>query len=397
MSYIYLCGYIKLERSITLLLILAICIRIISIFSFPHLSEDVYRFWWDGTLLKNGINPFTYTPKEIIDLQLLHGEKLNEYYLKMNSPTYHTVYPVLSQLIYYLSASISNEDIYLFSILNKLCLFFAEIVCFTTFYTFIQKSDKIKIPYLFYLLNPLVIIEGFGNLHFEIMMYLFLLLSIHLLYKNKSIYAGIAISFSILTKLTTLIFLPLFILKDNKINFRILIPSILLLSTMFFLIYPLDQSLEGYKLYFKQFEFNSSAFIALSKILIYFGLPQLWNYRGLILMVIFCIFYLIIIHRFINKIQDQFSFAKLSFYLYAVFLIFNSTLHPWYFIPLIALGLFNFPLTSIYISFIVVFSYSYYDQLWNQYFEVFRIIEYASIFTLFAYEKRTPIFTNRGS
>ena len=36
--------------------------RISMLFSFPNLSDDVYRLFWDGVLSLNGTNPFLYTP-----------------------------------------------------------------------------------------------------------------------------------------------------------------------------------------------------------------------------------------------------------------------------------------------------------------------------------------------
>src|SRR5690606_30827687 len=44
------------------LLSLAIGFRLILLFSIPELSNDFYRFIWDGELLNRGINPFAHKP-----------------------------------------------------------------------------------------------------------------------------------------------------------------------------------------------------------------------------------------------------------------------------------------------------------------------------------------------
>ena len=47
--------------------------RILLLFSVPNLSDDVYRFIWDGRLMANGINPYSQLPKEVISLSPVPG------------------------------------------------------------------------------------------------------------------------------------------------------------------------------------------------------------------------------------------------------------------------------------------------------------------------------------
>ena len=55
-------------------LILAVVLRLIALFSLPVLTDDYFRFIWDGKLFLNHVNPFSYTPKQYLashsDLQL---------------------------------------------------------------------------------------------------------------------------------------------------------------------------------------------------------------------------------------------------------------------------------------------------------------------------------------
>ncbi|MEO6189598.1 MAG: hypothetical protein ABIO44_03680, partial [Saprospiraceae bacterium] len=188
-----------------------------------------------------------------------------------------------------------------------------------------------------------------------------------------------------------------YILKNIKKSSGFIFGLIIILSSMLVFIRSVESYFEGYKLYFKQFEFNSSAFIILSKILVFFGLPQFWSYRGLFLFMLFAVVAIIFLFKFYRSQRNIHDFLKYAFMTYSIFILVHSTIHPWYVIPLFCLGLFSFPLTSLFISFIVVFSYSFYDSYYSYYYEIIRIIEYLSCIGLYLYEKRTPIFANRGS
>jgi len=68
--------------------------RIAWLFGFPQLSDDVYRFIWDGNLIHQGINPYAYVPLEILNERLIPiGENVENLYYQLNSPHYYSIYP----------------------------------------------------------------------------------------------------------------------------------------------------------------------------------------------------------------------------------------------------------------------------------------------------------------
>jgi len=50
-----------------LLLGIAILLRLVFIIATPNLSQDFYRFIWDGRMITAGYNPYLYLPKELIE------------------------------------------------------------------------------------------------------------------------------------------------------------------------------------------------------------------------------------------------------------------------------------------------------------------------------------------
>ena len=63
--YFYL---LKQPISIGAILISGLLFRLVFALSTPSLSQDFYRFIWDGALFLRGISPYTYVPEELIYL-----------------------------------------------------------------------------------------------------------------------------------------------------------------------------------------------------------------------------------------------------------------------------------------------------------------------------------------
>jgi alpha-1,6-mannosyltransferase len=311
---------------------LAYASRLILIFSFPLLSDDIYRFIWDGSQILNGINPFSFTPTELITKNLDWVDPL--LFQKMNSPNYYSVYPPINQIAFLISA-IPGKGNLLFStvLLRVIILAFdiGNIYLIKKLLKFFQKDEKLV---FWYALNPLVILEFTGNLHFEAVMILFTLLSIWFLLKYKWLLAGFALGLAVCSKLLPLIFLPLFI-KHIGWKKTIYAGIICLLTVVvFFLpfIYNL-QLIENFfssiKLYYGRFEFNGSVYQILNacgwKILGYNPIA----YTSKILLV------LTLIGFIITYIKSKNMFEGI-FWLIFIYTIFGAIVHPWYILILIA-------------------------------------------------------------
>jgi hypothetical protein len=60
--------WLKKYSSLASIFILGLLIRGVFIFYIPELSQDFYRFIWDGNIQLLGINPYLYTPDVLIEL-----------------------------------------------------------------------------------------------------------------------------------------------------------------------------------------------------------------------------------------------------------------------------------------------------------------------------------------
>ena len=103
-------------------LALGIFFRLLFLFSIPSLSDDYFRFLWDGHILSAGINPFDFKPSDVI-LEFPNKDLL---FTGMNSPAYYTIYPPLAQSFGAFAVSVFPKSIFGAVVLLRLPIFLAE-------------------------------------------------------------------------------------------------------------------------------------------------------------------------------------------------------------------------------------------------------------------------------
>ena len=129
---------------------------------------------------------------------------------QLNSSNYATVYPPLNQFFFWLS-TFTVEPLWSAGIL-RIFLFLSDIFSTLLMHKLTTKTTLSS----WFFLNPLLIIEGVGNIHFESMMIFFLVLALYFISKNKFVKAGFAWGLAIATKFIPLIFLPAFVFYYKK-------------------------------------------------------------------------------------------------------------------------------------------------------------------------------------
>src|SRR4029453_16842488 len=89
------------RRLLAWILGVALVARLLLIPSAPTLSEDAYRYLWDGSLVRDGINPYVHAPS---DPALV--ERRNELFARLNHADVPTIYPPAAQLFFGVVASV---------------------------------------------------------------------------------------------------------------------------------------------------------------------------------------------------------------------------------------------------------------------------------------------------
>ena len=404
LSFLYLVLFLpflyfmkKEKMNFPFLVGIAILFRLVFLFAIPNLSQDFYRFIWDGRLILEGFNPYISLPETFIQERNFPINQAIDLYQGMGelNGSHFTNYPPANQLNFWIAAILSNSSILGAAIVLRLQIILADI---GIMYFGKKILEKLNIPvhHIFlYALNPFIIIELTGNLHFESVMLFFLVWSIYLLLKGKWIWAAILLGLSVSIKLIPLLFLPLFFqyfVKGNgwKGFARLLLFGTLVIATNIVLFLPFVSSelISSYTnsvgLWFRNFEFNASLYYIAREIGYTF---RGWNeiaIIGKILPAIATLFLVIITFFRKNKSPQQLITALLigiTFYYFT-----TTTMHPWYLSTLVLLSVFTKYRFTIIWSLAIVLSYqAYSNDPWHE--NLWLVgLEYATVVSFLIWE-----------
>lgn len=342
------------------LISVAILLRILLLFSFPKLSDDVYRFLWDGRLLSQAENPYLELPSKVN----AENDEYAEFLLsEMNSPDYYTVYPPLNQFIFSIPLLIAPFNLLLQVHILKIVLLLLELPLLFLLPLLLRKLGIDWRYSVLYLLNPLVLMEGLGNLHFEVATMSFLLLFFYFLTTSRFPLAAVSFGLSVAIKLIPLILSPLILAYLGwKKGLKVLLPAFVL-NLLLFLPFMSSALFSNFfssiDLYFHRFEFNASLYYLLREV----GYSLL-GYNAIAsigtLLSILTIFFVCYLAYRLRK-GDESGFYLYAFLSLLIYYLLSTTVHPWYLINLLFLALLaGFYRSMTVWSMTVILSYSAY-------------------------------------
>ncbi len=341
----------------------AILLRLVLLAAVPNLSDDYFRFVWDGRLTAAGISPYLHLPSYYIGTgaPAVPGISL-ALYEQLNSPSYFSVYPPLLQAVFWLAAGIAGGNMFASIVVMRIVLLLAETGSILLLLRILRKMGLSDKHVFLYALNPLVIIELTGNLHFEALLIFFLLLTFYLLFYQRHLLAGVAFGAAVATKLLPLMFLPFVLRRLGWQKFLLFLCALLL--TVVLLFYPLVSQeiilniLQSINLYFLRFEFNASFYYLLRWL--GFALTGT-NWIYVLGPLLSCITLLLILALASSKRLG--SLRRMAGYMAAaltIYLLLSTTVHPWYITTLVALtAMSNFRYAIVW-SGLAILSYAAY-------------------------------------
>jgi len=357
--HVYLCEKQWTEGMVMGLTLAGLGFRAAMLGSIPNLSDDFYRFIWDGNCGLRGICVYGWRPSALAAHfpadAALGIPALNQ----LNSPEYYSVYPPVLQGFFVLAVwagkGIMGELIAL-----KLIIWLLECGTIAGLWLLLRQRGIHYKNVLLYALNPLCILELCGNIHFEAAMIFFMVWAFYFINRNQLILSAFFMGLAISTKLWPLIFiifLPRRIGWKRSILYGMMSGGVFMAS---FIPLKADMSsllhiYESMGLYFKTFEFNAGIWYLVREAGYYiYGWNILYKaYPWLMGAAVASIGAIMMIERAPN-IYNWWRPCMAGLFSY---FIFSPIVHPWYITPLCALSIFTGQRAVLYWSWLCWLSY----------------------------------------
>ena len=390
-SILFIC-YVYLiknkEFNTRTLLFLGILCRLVLLGTTPFLSQDFYRFIWDGRLVINGISPYEFAPNAIIKSVKFAQAKLLFDGMGNLSATHFSNYPPINQLLFAVAGLFSSTSIIGSIVVFRIQIILADIGIYFIGKRILRLLFLNENAILLYFLNPLVLIELTGNLHFEGVMIFFFLVGIYFLIQKKYMFSVVFISFSIATKLLPLLLLPMFINYLGYKKSASYFVSIIVLTVLYFVPFVSLHLISNYfntvSLWFTKFEFNASFYYVIRAIGFYYKGYNIIGSVGKIMPLLLLAFIsCVAFFKKNNTIKDLFSSFLLVL---TVYFLQSTTVHPWYVINLVFIACFTKLRFPIVWSFTVFFSYYAYSNALFKENLLLVFIEYALVLIFIVFE-----------
>jgi hypothetical protein len=344
----------------------ALAMRLLFLFQPPFLSDDIYRYVWDGLQTLQGHNPYSLTPATSAALDGAAAAILK----RINHPEFFTIYPPSAQVVFASGALAGNW------IGMKAVLILLDLAACGVLIALLRAVGLPAWRSILYAWHPLPVIEIAWSGHIDGAAILFLLMALLFILRprnaskpagsfsrpvsrgavSRPLFGGMALAVSILTKLVPLIYLPLILsgaFAPVYVTLGIIVAA-LALSVLFF---PgILHMFTSLGIYLQHWEFANFGFRALRTFL---GSGNAARMVLACLLISAVAFIVLNFRRQEARRPDNAPLHLMEslYFITLAFLLLNPTLHPWYALYLAAFLPFAANPAGLILSWAVFLSY----------------------------------------
>ncbi len=182
------------------IIVTATLFRLITIFSSPTLSDDIYRYSWDGKVQNAGLSPYEFKD-DADELSFLRDSI--EYKNLGNRGTY-SIYQPAAQMFFLLASKFGTNSVPVI----KLLLSIFDIGSIIVLIMILKELDINRARVLIYAWSPLVVFEISHSGHIDGLVVFLMLLALLARFRNRNVITGVLLGLAVAIKLFPLLFVP---------------------------------------------------------------------------------------------------------------------------------------------------------------------------------------------
>jgi alpha-1,6-mannosyltransferase len=187
-------------RALAVILAVAALLRLLVLCAPPNLSNDIYRYVWDGRVEGAGINPYRYIPVDP------HLDRLrdSQIFPRINRSTYApTIYPPVAEGIFFVVTRISQSLVAM-----KAAMVVFEVITIAALLRLLKGAGLPSGHILIYAWHPLPIWEFAGCGHIDAALIALVVLALWARWQGRAWLAGLALAGATLVKFYPAVLLP---------------------------------------------------------------------------------------------------------------------------------------------------------------------------------------------
>ncbi len=351
------------KRALVLVLVVAALLRVSALVAPISLSDDIWRYLWDGEIVAAGQTPYAESAAERME----RGEGDAALYEKINRPRYQTIYPPVAQVVF--GAAVYMEQLFGGTATSWLRILFVlfDLMGIAVLGLVLVKLGRSPMWAALYGWHPLAYWEVAAGVHTEALGLVWLAALVGLALSNRAAACGVAIGLAGLAKWTFLVVSPvvaLYLLRARGwwAAISTTVAALVVFVGGYLLFWSDDlvtNKLDSLRLYSEHFSFNAPVYYVLRWSLGYEeGVTEpVHHITGPVLTL--CT---IAVVAAVAMWQDGSVRRFLAGMALAAagYLLFSAVFHPWYALPFLALGVLAKWTTPAVVCSVVVLSYLFY-------------------------------------
>ncbi|MEM1093677.1 MAG: class I SAM-dependent methyltransferase [Bacteroidota bacterium] len=310
--------------TVPMVIAVAVLMRVVYLGWPPILSDDVYRYLWDGLLQHQGVNPYAFKPQDVEPV----SDALAALYPLLNSPGYYSVYQPVSQLTFWLATWLAPTDVYVGYLIIKGVYTIVEMLGVVALLRMVPPTQAVL-----YAWCPFAVIEVAGQGHAEGVVVGAIGVAILAFNRQRWTWVGLAGAIAVWVKLLPLLVAPLF-LRTTK--WRNVLAASVAVSVVVWLPYAAPYVVENIRtstdLYVRLFEFNPGPYLALKEALRWWTGEDWSKQLGPFLRSTYLLYCGILLGWAFWK---RWELARGVLWITGGYLVFATTVHPWYILPVV--------------------------------------------------------------
>ncbi len=249
------------RRLLAACLVLGAMWRVALLASAPLVSDDVYRYVWDGRAQRFGVNPYATAPGDpaVANLSTELTRKIDP-----TNAELPTIYPPAAQLFFRLVTTV-HESVVAMVVAVLLC----DGLIVLVLWRWLVAAGRDPWWVIAYAWHPLVALGGAGGGHIDIVGTLLLVTAAYALTRHRTFLATAALALSVAVKFLPVVLAPLF---WRRVRLRDVLISLGLVALLYVPFTSLDTGLPlgSLRTYAEQWRFNGPFFAILEP---WLGIP----------------------------------------------------------------------------------------------------------------------------